>query len=126
MINPVINFSLKLIGVLGIVFGFHIAILHYLALPLFHNLIVQSYVVNIFMAIIIFGFLFFLQKKYLDILGFIFMAGSFLKFGVFFIFFNPIFKKSGDISSEEALSFLIPYLACLIVETFFLVKLLNK
>lgn len=126
MINPVINFSLKLIVVLTVVFGIHIAILNYLQVPLFNNLVVVSYVVNIVMAIIIYGSLYVLRKKYLDILGFIFMAGSFLKFGVYLLFFYPYFRADGEVVRLEAVSFLIPYLTCLTVETYYLIKLLNK
>ena len=126
MINPAINFSAKLIVVLGLVFAIHIGILHYLQLPIFDNLIVQSYIVNCIMAILIYGFLFYFKKKYLDLLGFIFMGGSFLKFGVYFIFFQPYFKADGEVVKLEAISFLAPYLACLLVETYYLIKLLNK
>lgn len=126
MINPVINFSLKLIAVLGFIFGIHTAVLHYLQLPLFKNLIIESYVVNILMAIVIYSALYFLKNKYLDVLGFIFMAGSFLKFGVYFIFFYPKFNIDGEVVRLEATSFLIPYLTCLTVETYYLIILLNK
>ena len=124
--NPIISFSLKLFFVLGIVFGIHIFILHQLQHPIFNNLIVQAYAVNFVLAIIIYGCLYFLRKKYLDLLGFIFMAGSFLKFGVYFIFFNPYFRADGELLRLEATAFIIPYIACLIIETFYLVKLLNK
>lgn len=126
MTNPIINFSLKLLGVLVVVFGIHSAILNYINVPIFNNLIVQSYVVNSCMAIVIYVSLYLLRKKYLDMLGFIFMAGSFLKFGVYFIFFYPKFNADGDVVKLEATSFLIPYLTCLTVETYYLIKLLNK
>ncbi|SNR40058.1 hypothetical protein SAMN06265371_102312 [Lutibacter agarilyticus] len=126
MINPVLNFSLKLTGILVVTFALHTSILHYLQLPRFNNLIIESYVVNVLMAIIIYGSLFFLRKKYLDILGFIFMIGSFLKFGVYFVLFYPKFNIDGEVVRLEATSFLIPYLTCLTVETYYLIKLLNK
>ncbi len=126
MINPVINFSLKLTGIIVVTFVIHTSILHYLQLPRFNNLIIESYVVNVLMAIIIYGSLFFLRKKYLDILGFIFMIGSFLKFGVYLILFYPKFNIDGEVIRLEATSFLIPYLTCLTVETYYLIKLLNK
>jgi len=124
--NPIISFSLKLVFILGVVFGVHISILHNLKQPLFNNLIVEAYIVNGVLAIFIYGFLYVLRKKYLDLLGFIFMAGSFLKFGVFFIFFYPYFRADGELLRVETTSFLIPYIICLIIETFYLVKLLNK
>jgi hypothetical protein len=124
--NLILNFSFKLVLVLVLVFGIHLFILHSLNQPLFNNLITASYIVNAMMAIIIYGSLVLLRKKYLDVLGFIFMAGSFLKFGVYFIFFYPEFRADGEIIRLEATSFLIPYLACLVIETFYLVKLLNN
>ena len=125
-IKPVISFALKLILLLAIILGIHIAVLSYLNLPLFENYIVYSYTVNVVLAVVIYVTLFKLRVKYLDLLGFIFMGGSFLKFAVFFIFFNPLFKDDGSVSSAEIASFLVPYLACLIIETFYLIKLLNN
>lgn len=124
--NPVINFCLKLFVVLAIVFGIHIYILDYLNQPLYNNLIIAAYVANYILAVAIYCTLYFLRKKYLDLLGFIFMAGSFLKFGVFFIFFYPTYMGDGELIRLETTSFLIPYIASLIIETYYLVKLLNK
>jgi hypothetical protein len=126
MINPVINFTIKLVATLSIVFGIHLIILKWLQQPLFNFLIVEAYIVNAILAIIIYSTLFFLKNKYLDLLGFIFMFGSFLKFGVFFVIFYPAFKEDGAIIKLEAASFLTPYLASLIVEIYYLLKLLNK
>lgn len=126
MSKPVIGFCVKLLLALGVVFGIHITTLYFLEVPLFENLIIPSYGVNGVLAIIIFISLFMLRIKYEHILGFIFMAGSFLKFGVYFIFFYPVFRQNGAVSTLEASSFLIPYLLCLIMETFYLIKLLNK
>lgn len=126
MSNDVINFYVKLIIALTIVFGIHILILYFLFLPLFENLIIESYTINYILALIIFTALYLLKKKYKNTLGFIFMAGSFLKFGVFFILFYPIYKQNGGITTLETTSFLIPYILCLFMETFFLAKLLVK
>lgn len=126
MNKPVIGFCVKLLIALSVIFGIHIAILYFLELPLFDNQILLAYIVNFILAISIYATLFKLRIKYLDLLGFIFMAGSFLKFTVYFIFFNPIFKENGDVSLVEATTFLTPYLACLIFETFYLIKLLNN
>lgn len=124
--NPILNFYFKLFILLGFIFGFHLFILKSLNYPIFNNYIIQSYMANFSMAILIYTVLYLLRKKYLDILGFIFLTGSFLKFGVYFICFYPYFKQDGEISRLEATSFLIPYVTCLIIETFYLVKLLNK
>jgi hypothetical protein len=93
---------------------------------LFENRIVFSYIINVILAFVIYAGLFKLRVKYLDILGFIFMGGSFLKFGTYFLFFYPAYKQNGDVDGLEATSFLIPYMVCLFFETFYLIKLLNN
>ncbi len=126
MIKLILKFSLKLIALLTIIFFVHIKIVSAYEMDLFGNKIITSYVVNFVMATIIFSGLLILKEKHLDILGFVFMGGSLLKYAIFFIFFNSSFKEDGIISTFEAFSFLIPYLLCLIIETFYLIKLLNN
>lgn len=125
-INPVLIFFLKLLVLLSVIFGIHILILSYLDTPLFNNLIIASYSVNFILAVIIFYALYMLRKKYLDLLGFIFLGGSMLKFAVFFLFFFPAFRKNGSIDGFETASFLIPYMTCLLLETIYVSKLLNN
>jgi len=124
--NPIISFSLKLFIALGLIFGIHLFVLDSLKEPLFNNLIVAAYIVNYVLAIIIFITLYKLRIKHEHILGFVFMGGSLLKFAVFFIFFYPEYRVDGVIYKLESTSFLIPYLFSLIIETYYLVKLLNK
>lgn len=126
MIKQLQVFGIKLLIALSIVFGIHSVILYFLGISLFQNLLISSYITNYFLALLIFLILVKLKKKYLDLLGFVFMGGSFVKFGVYFIFFNPVFKQNGTVSPQEATAFLVPYLLCLIAETFYLIKLLNN
>ncbi|MDP2068588.1 MAG: hypothetical protein Q8K04_06435 [Lutibacter sp.] len=126
MTKQITIFGIKLLISICVVFGIHSLILYYLNISLFQNLLIHSYITNYFLALLIFFILVKLKKKYLDLLGFVFMGGSFVKFGVYFIFFNPVFKQSGTVSPQEATAFLVPYLLCLIVETFYLIKLLNN
>jgi hypothetical protein len=126
MSKPIIGFCVKLLLALSVVLGIHIAILFYLGLPLFDNYILAAYFVNYILAIAIYFTLYKLRIKYLDLLGFAFMGGSFLKFAVYFIFFNSTFKENGSVSFIEAISFLSPYLTSLMIETFYLIKLLNN
>ena len=126
MRNPLIRFSLTVIFILSITFSIHILVLNMKELPLFGNQIVLSYTINTVLAIGIFALLFFLKEKYESQLGFLFMAGSALKFAVFFIVFQPIYKLDGEVSRLEFLAFFIPYGLCLIFETFSLSKLLNR
>ncbi len=126
MKNAFTAFSIKLILLLSIAFCIHLSILHFSELPLFNDMIVLAYLANVALAIGIFGFLFLMKEKYSSQLGFLFLGGSFLKFIVFFLLFYPNYKSDGDISTLEFLAFFIPYILCLILETFSLVKWLNK
>jgi hypothetical protein len=126
MKNPFTVFSIKLSVILSIAFVLHISVLYFSGLQLFNDMIITSYLINAALAIGIFGFLYKMKDKYGDQLGFLFLGGSFLKFIVFFIVFYPNYKLDGDVSSLEFSAFFIPYVLCLIVETFSLVKWLNK
>jgi hypothetical protein len=126
MIKLIVGFSLKLMALLAIVFFIHTQIVSTFEMDLFGNRIILSYVVNYAMAILIFIGLLKLKEKHLDILGFVYMGGSMLKFTIFFIFFNPYYREDGIVDSFEAFAFLTPYLICLIIETFYLIKLLNN
>lgn len=126
MINTFTKFSTKLTVILSIVFGIHLTILSLIDKPLFDNQIVLSYLVNLILAISIFGFLYKYRERFKSQIGFLFLAGSFVKFAVFFMVFYPSYKADNDISSLEFAAFFIPYAICLILETFSLVKWLNK
>ncbi|HKJ06556.1 MAG TPA: DUF6168 family protein [Flavobacteriaceae bacterium] len=104
----------------------HFFSLKNLQLPTNSTLLLPAYLANYILAIVIFFSLLFLQKKYEHLLGFIFMGGSFLKFAIFFILFYPTYRLDTEITRLEATSFLIPYLLSLAIETYFLIRLLNK
>ena len=126
MNNPFLSFSIKAIVLLVIVFCVHLGVLYALELPLFENRIVLSYIVNLLLIIIIFGILYLLKDKYKDQLGFLFLAGSFLKFVAFFVVFYRFYKLDGTISRLEFLAFFVPYVFGLILEAVSLSKWLNK
>ncbi len=126
MNNPFLSFTIKAIIVLTVAFCIHITVLNFLESPLFENKIVLSYIVNLILVIGIFGILYLLKEKYKSQLGFLFLAGSLLKFAIFFIVFSPIYKLDNDISKLEFAAFFIPYILGLILETFSLSKWLNK
>lgn len=125
--NPALSkFSSKLILTLALAFGIHILILNVLALPLFDNKIVLAYIINGVLAILIYGFLLKMKEKHPNQIGFLFIAGSLLKFALFFIVFYGAYKADGSMSKLEFAAFFVPYLLCLILETFSLAKWLNK
>ncbi len=126
MQNPFLNFIIKLIALLTIVFGIHTYLLSTQNLPIFNNYIIASYVINALIAIGIFGGIYALKNKYKESLGFLFIAGSFLKFIVFFLVFYPKYKSDGIVTKVEFFAFFIPYIIALILETYSLSKWLNK
>lgn len=121
-----ITFLVLLLVVLLICFGIHIGILYLLNLDLFHHKIILSYSVNFAMAMII---LIFIERSLLkksSYSGFIFMAGSGLKFLVFFLLFYPAYKSDGIMETAEFTSFFVPYVVCLTLEVIYLSKQLNN
>ena len=121
-----IKFLAVLAGILIIVFAIHLAILFYCNLPLFENKIILSYVVNFILAGII---LFVIQralKKKSSQAGFIFMAGSGLKFLFFFLIFYPTYRADGSMQTIEFVACFVPYAVCLALEVFYLSKQLNN
>lgn len=126
MNNFILRFFLTLFFAITITFVIHTYILSYFALPIYNDKIVLAYTLNVVLASIVFLFLYLFRKKYRDQLGFLYMAGSMLKFAMFFIFFYPSYKSDGNISTSEFAAFFIPYVISLIIETYYLIKLLNS
>ena len=126
MIRKVISFSLLLTFLAGIVFGAHVFVLEKYNNPLFDNLIIEAYLFNTFFAILVYSLILFLSTKHSNILGFVFMSSSLVKFGLFFLIFYPDFKQDGEMNRVEFLSFFIPYCISLSMETTFLIKHLNN
>ncbi|WP_295985110.1 hypothetical protein [uncultured Algibacter sp.] len=126
MSNPFISFAIKTVILLTVVFAIHLLVLNVLQLSLFENRIVLSYIVNLVLVIVIFGILYLLKEKYKSQLGFLFLAGSLLKFVVFFILFYPFYKLDNIITKLEFAAFFVPYVMGLIIESVSLSKWLNK
>ncbi len=120
------RFTMVLLACLGTALAVHFLILHAFEKPLFNDLILLSYLVNFLLALGIFLGLYFLREKVKNALGFLFMAGSLLKFLVFFLIFYPTYKADGNMQSSEFAAFFAPYLIALVLETLFASKMLNK
>lgn len=125
MLRSLTLFTVSLAFFLAIVFLLHISSLHFLSLPLYDNKIIFSYSINYLLALLIFTTLILLKNKFTSIFGFIFMAGSSLKFIVFFTLFYPSFKTDGILTRLEFTSFFTPYAFCLAIEVIFLIKILK-
>lgn len=110
------------------VFTFYINlfVIQYFELAVGYQDLVFAYFGNAIMAFLVVAIMFFLEKKYKDQLGFVFMATSFLKFLLFFLFFYPGYNADGVVSKQEFLVFFIPYFIFLIFEITVLSRFLNK
>lgn len=124
--TSIFNFSIRLISALVVAFGIHLFVLYLLDLPLFENMTVKAYIVNFGLALGIYIGMFKLKDTQPNNLGFVFMMGSLIKFGVFFLLFYSYYKLDGEMSALEFSSFFIPYATCLIIETITLSRLLNN
>ncbi|TAI47510.1 DUF6168 family protein [Flagellimonas allohymeniacidonis] len=120
------QFILILVFLLSLSFLVHTQILKSLDLPPFENLIFRAYWVNAILAAVIFLLIYIFREKLKNLIGFLFMGGSLIKFAFFFILFYPTYKQDGDMSRLEFGAFFIPYAIALIFETIFISKLLKK
>lgn len=121
-----IRFLIVLLGLLSLVFSIHLLLLNLSGNPLLANQIILAYLLNYVMA----GIVLFLVERNLKVesaqTGFIFLAGSGLKFLVFFIVFYPVYNQDGAMETIEFITFFAPYAVCLILEVFYLSKQLNN
>lgn len=120
-----IGFVVTLLLANLIVLGCHLGVLRFLRLSLWDHMLASAYVMNFLLALFIGQMLYALRRKYTQSLGFIFLGGTVLKFLIFFLVFNPAYKADANLERMEFASFFIPYTVNLIVETAFLVRVLN-
>lgn len=124
--RAILLYLVKLFFALIVVLSLHLAILYFLKKPLFENMIVMSYVINFILASVILVVIEKTMQKKSEQAGFIFMAGSGLKFLVFFIVFYPSYRADGTMQTIEFITFFIPYALCLIADVLYLSKQLNN
>ncbi len=123
---PVIQFFLLVTLALGITFIAHVLLVEHSGYPTYANLISLSYIVNGLMAFVIYALLYFFRHRFKSQIGFLFMGGSFLKFLFFFLLFYPVYNADGTMNGLEFAAFFVPYGICLLLETIFTAKMLQK
>jgi len=121
MIKRIIYFYLVLAVLLLLSFFIHKTFLVDYEVVLF-----KSYLLNYIMAILVYTLLVLASKRFSTQLGFLYMAGSFLKFILFFIFLNPTYKTLDINPKSLFFMFFVPYSIALILETKLLANMLNK
>ncbi len=122
----ILKFPLLLFVVLVGLFLVHTFFLEKSGLPKHDNLIVLSYWANGLIAAAIYLTLFVFRNRLKNQIGFLFIAGSLLKFILFFILFYPSYRADGVMQRIEFLAFFVPYLLALLLETFFTLKMLKE
>ena len=111
---------------LGVAFFIHTYLLGSNDYPKFNNKIILSYWINGILASLIYIALYSFRRRLKNQIGFLFIAGSFVKFVFFFLLFYPSYRLDGKMDKLEFFAFFAPYLICLIIETVFTVKMLKN
>lgn len=124
--NVIVQFLLLLLCLLGVSFVAHTVLLDQGGYPKYDHQIILSYGVNGVLAAGIFSALYLFRNTLKNSIGFLFLLGSLIKFVVFFALFYPSYKADGDMSKFEFAAFFVPYAICLVLETFFTAKMLQK
>lgn len=88
-----------------------------------HTILPFSYKFNGGITILFTLTIILLSKKFKDQLGFLFMAGSFFKIMLFLIWSK---LQNQALEKSYLLTFFIPYVVCLLVEIFFVSRILNR
>ena len=84
------------------------------------------YGVNFVLAVLIFWAVLATYKKNAMLVGFVFMGGSILKFGIFFLLIYPDFKADGLVGRDELSLFFVPYLISLFSMTYAASRVLQR
>jgi hypothetical protein len=120
-----LKFFIVLTLVLSLSFAVHGFVRTQLELSFFGDQMAGAYGVNFALAGVVFSALYVLREKFYSQLGFLFMAGSLLKYAVFFAVFHPFFKGESQMEKSAFFAFFTPYILALLIETYFLIRLLN-
>ncbi len=100
----------------------HTSVVNYFSLKRNTDIINFSYIFNGIFTLIFTLVIIGLSKKFKDQLGFIFMAGSLVKIGIFLVISN---LSGFDINKNVFLDFFIAYAICLALEVYCVSKILN-
>lgn len=104
----------------------HASVNAYLEIDSFAHLLPLAYILNFILVLLSYFIIMLAKAKGSHSLGYLFLAGFFLKIAVFMIFFNPHYKADGEIIPQEFFAFFVSYAFCLAYETKTIVKILNK
>ena len=123
MLRQLFQFSLLLFFCGGVAYGLHIYSYSSLFPGNSLELINFSYKFNLGITFIFGSSIILASEKLKEQLGFIFLAGSFVKLGIFIF----LIKSAGfSIDKSVFLNFFIPYVVCVVVEIYYVIKMINN
>ena len=118
-------FLRSLAATLFVGLSLHLLWRHQTGQVLFGDQLGMSYAMNFLLALVIVGLLFKYRLRIKHQVGFLFMAGSLIKFLLFFILLYPEYTQDHKIQTTEFAAFFIPYTLALTIETISAAKLLQ-
>lgn len=122
MLKHLLRFSFLLLFTTGVVYALHLFVYRQISTEDAGALINFAYKFNIGITFLFGSTIIFASERLKEQLGFIFLAGSAVKLGIFFF----LIKTSGfEIGKSVFLHFFIPYVVCVIIEIVYVIRILN-
>ena len=125
MTKPLLKLGGGLLIALSLAFVIHTALIPD-ALWRHIRIMWLCYGLNFRLAVLIFWAVLATHKKNAMLVGVVFMGGSMLKFGLFFLLIYPEFKSDGLLGRVELSLFFVPYLICLFTITYAASRVLQR
>ncbi|WP_366141994.1 DUF6168 family protein [uncultured Aquimarina sp.] len=123
MIKNLLRFLVLFLIILSGTYFIHNWVINYFSFHSNSTIVNLSYIFNALYTVLLIIVILILSKRFKDQIGFIFLAGSFIKLGVFV----AITKLSSiDIDRSVFLDFFMPYVISLILEVYYVSKILNS
>lgn len=117
-----IKFSVLLLLCGAISYGLHITILPFGSEGEIRDLIDFSYKFNFGITFLFTSTIILVGKNLKDYIGFIFLAGGFIKLGIFLYLIDSL---GFPVNREVFMHFFIPYVICISLEIYYILKILN-
>lgn len=123
MVQNLLKFILTLLLAGGVSYGIHAYVYMYLYPQESLELLNFAYKFNIGITFLFTSTIILASEQLKELLGFIFLAGSFVKLGIFIFLI-----KTSDFTIDKSvfLHFFIPYVVGVIVEISYVIKILNE
>ncbi|AXT61801.1 hypothetical protein D1816_16040 [Aquimarina sp. AD10] len=117
------RFLILFIGILVVGYFIHSQTIQYFSFHSNTYILDLSYLFNGAFTVVLFLIIIVFRKKFKDQIGFIFMAGSLIKLGIF----AAITKMGGvEIDKTIFLDFFIPYVISVVLEVYYISKILKN